>query len=101
MNMTKAIFQHFADQIKQFLSARGSNIRIFHLEPFLRPVKRPKKDKSGHEWPTYTYTKGKAPGSEGTHEVVARPLANATRELVGEALISRTVQRTFIIEVRH
>jgi hypothetical protein len=49
INMTKTIFQHFADQIMQFLSARGSNIRIFHLEPFLRPVKRPKKDTNGHE----------------------------------------------------
>jgi hypothetical protein len=86
IDMTRVILQHFANQVMQFLHARGSKIRIFHLEPLLRPVTRQKKDTNGHQWPTYTYLRRKGKDFHGMEKAVACPLVNAAKEMPEEAV---------------
>tara|TARA_R110002003_G_scaffold214_44_gene16371 strand:+ start:393 stop:704 length:312 start_codon:yes stop_codon:yes gene_type:complete len=71
---TQACMQNFATQIMRYLTAHGSHIKTFGIQPSTVEHVRLKSDANQHRWPRYFYVRGCSQDRRGFKECIAIPI---------------------------
>lgn len=91
--LCRVIMQVFADEVLKYMHSKDAKIVLFAAQPsaIMGAESRPQKDKNGHRWPEYFFTKGHVRDAQGRNEVVAVPLRGALSEMLESEVLFYSV----------
>jgi hypothetical protein len=94
-SFAQIMMQKLATQLLGFMASCGSPIRVYssgHCVA-LPDSRKPAPDSNGHQWPEYTYIRGKVTDVLAKESVVAVPLTNADLEMPEDPVLLQRTRR--------